>query len=131
MEESQTGGLQSLILQCCTMNNSHTDIAFSEIPLSVCSGFGMAAQLLICSHLLGVFNFPKGEVLSQGTGPRKPHLNEAFSIARKGLTSPGVLSCGVGVCSRGLGVAQVIASFLMRLHFQLGCGGSYLLPDGN
>lgn len=103
MEESQTGGLQSLILQCRTMNNSHTNIAFSEIPLSVCSGFGMAAQLLICSHLLGVFNFPKGEVLSQGTGPRKPPLSVAFSIARKGLTSLGVLSCGGGVCSRGLG----------------------------
>lgn len=93
MEESQTGGLQSLILQYCTMNNSHTNAAFSEISFSVCSGFEKPAQLFICSCLLGVFNLPEGEVLSQGTGPGKPRLSVAFFIARKGLASVGVLHC--------------------------------------
>lgn len=129
MEESQTGGLQSLVLQCCAMNNSHTNAAFSEIPLSVCSGFEMPTQLLICSCLLGVFNLPEVEVLSQGTEPRKPCLSVAFFIARKGLTSLRLLYCGDGVCSQGLGVAQVIAPFLMRSHFQLICGGLHLLPN--
>ena len=113
------------------MNNSHTNATFSEIPLSVCSGFEMAAQLFICSRLLGAFKCLEGEVLSQGTGPRKPRLSVAFFIARKGLTSLGVLYCGGGVCSQGLGVAQVIAPFLMRLHFQRICGGLHLLPNKN
>lgn len=127
MEQSQKGGLQSL--QWCIMNSSHTNAAFSEISFSVCSGFEIAAQLFIFSCLLGVLNLLEGEVLSQGTGPRKPHLSVAFFIARKDPTSLGVLYCGGGVCCQGLGVAQVIASFLMRLHFQLVCGGLHLLPD--